>query len=60
MQPELAAGAALILPDEALDAICYSCTSASVVIGDAEIEAAIQSAQIRCSRSHAPMAGVRG
>jgi len=23
MQPELAAGAALILPDEALDAICY-------------------------------------
>ena len=42
MQPELAAGAALILPDETLDAICYSCTSASVVIGDAGIEAAIQ------------------
>ena len=42
MQPALTAGAALILPGEALDAICYSCTSASVVIGDAEIEAAIR------------------
>ena len=41
MQPALSEGARLILPDEALDAICYSCTSASVVIGDAEVEAAI-------------------
>ncbi|WP_372394936.1 ectoine utilization protein EutA [Azospirillum sp. HJ39] len=41
MQPRLAEGAALILPDEPLDAICYSCTSASVVMGDAAIEAAI-------------------
>lgn len=45
MQPRLGAGAGLILPDEPLDAVCYSCTSASVVIGDAEIEAAIQSAK---------------
>ena len=45
MQPSLSAGAALILPDEPLDAVCYSCTSASVVIGDAEIEAAIQAAK---------------
>ena len=36
MQPDLARGAALLLPDERLDAICYSCTSASVVIGDDE------------------------
>ena len=30
MQPALTAGAALILPDEKLEAVCYSCTSASV------------------------------
>jgi maleate isomerase len=41
MQPSLAAAAALILPGEELDALCYSCTSASVVIGDAEIERAL-------------------
>ncbi len=41
MQPALAAGAGLILPGEALDAICYSCTAASVVIGDEEVEAAV-------------------
>ncbi|MFM0040955.1 ectoine utilization protein EutA [Paraburkholderia sediminicola] len=41
MQPSLTAGAALILPGEALDVVMYSCTSASVVIGDAEIERAI-------------------
>src|SRR5437763_17048921 len=41
MQPALTAGAALILPAEPLDAICYSCTSAPVVIGGAEIQAAL-------------------
>nr|WP_295838088.1 ectoine utilization protein EutA [uncultured Azospirillum sp.] len=45
MQPRLAEGAALILPDEPLDAICYSCTSASVVMGDDAIEQAIASAK---------------
>ncbi|TPK35182.1 ectoine utilization protein EutA [Mesorhizobium sp. B2-5-3] len=60
MQPELTAGAALILPDEPLDAICYSCTSASVVIGDAEIEAAIQAAKPGVPVVTPPMAGVRG
>ncbi|RWF27515.1 ectoine utilization protein EutA [Mesorhizobium sp.] len=60
MQPELKAAAALILPDEPLDAICYSCTSASVVIGDAEIEAAIQAARPGVAVVTPPMAGVRG
>ncbi|TPM40727.1 ectoine utilization protein EutA [Mesorhizobium sp. B2-3-4] len=60
MQPALTAGAALILPDEPLDAICYSCTSASVVIGDAEIEAAIQAAKPGVSVVTPPMAGMRG
>jgi hypothetical protein len=60
MQPALTAGAALILPDEKLDAICYSCTSASVVIGDAEIEAAIQAAKPGVPVVTPPMAGVRG
>ncbi|MER9303428.1 ectoine utilization protein EutA [Mesorhizobium sp. M0496] len=60
MQPALTAGAALILPDEPLDALCYSCTSASVVIGDAEIEAAIQAAKPGVPVVTPPMAGVRG
>src|ERR671924_394949 len=42
MQPRLAETASLILPDEPLDAICYSCTSASVVMGDDAVEAAIR------------------
>lgn len=41
MQPALADAAALILPGEDLDAICYSCTSASVVIGDEEVARAV-------------------
>ncbi|WP_434664897.1 ectoine utilization protein EutA [Paraburkholderia sp. A3BS-1L] len=45
MQPSLTAGAALILPDEALDVVMYSCMSASVMIGDAQIEAAIHAAK---------------
>jgi maleate isomerase len=60
MQPELTAGAGLLLPDEPLDAICYSCTSASVVIGDAEIEAAVQAAKPGVPVVTPPMAGVRG
>lgn len=60
MQPSLSAGAALILPDETLDAVCYSCTSASVVIGDAEIEAAIQAAKPGVPVVTPPMAGMRG
>jgi maleate isomerase len=45
MEPALSAGAALILPDEALDVVMYSCTSASVMIGDARIERAIHAAK---------------
>ena len=60
MQPALEQGAGLILPGEALDAICYSCTSASVVIGDAEIEAAIQRAKPGVPVVTPPMAAKRG
>ena len=60
MQPTLTSAAALILPDETLDAICYSCTSASVVIGDAEIEAAIQAAKPGVPVVTPPMAAMRG
>ncbi|MGF6818362.1 maleate isomerase [Paraburkholderia atlantica] len=45
MQPSLTAGAALILPDETLDVVMYSCTSASAMIGDAQIERAIHAAK---------------
>ncbi|MER8387546.1 ectoine utilization protein EutA [Mesorhizobium sp. M1428] len=60
MQPSLTAAAGLILPDEPLDAICYSCTSASVVIGDAEIEAAVRAAKPGVPVVTPPMAAVRG
>ncbi|MCO5965443.1 ectoine utilization protein EutA [Sinorhizobium meliloti] len=45
MQPSLTAGAALILPGESLDVVMYSCTSASVVIGDDAIVTAIKQAK---------------
>ena len=41
MAGDVTAAAALILPDEPLDAVVYSCTSASVVIGDQAVRDAI-------------------
>ncbi len=41
MARDVTAAAALILPDEDLDAVVYSCTSASVVIGDEAVRDAI-------------------
>lgn len=60
MQPSLTEAARLILPDEKLDAICYSCTSASVVIGDAEIEAAIRIAKPGAAVVTPPAAAMSG
>lgn len=60
MQPALSEGAALILPGEALDAVCYSCTSASVVIGDGEVEAAIGAAKPGVPVVTPALAAVRG
>jgi maleate isomerase len=60
MQSSLTEGARLILPDEDLDAICYSCTSASVVIGDDEIETAINRAKPGIPVVTPPLAAVRG
>ena len=45
MEPGLTAAAELILPGEALDAVVFGCTSASVVIGDANVERAVQAAK---------------
>lgn len=50
MAPNITAAAELILPGETLDALCYSCTAASVVIGDAEI-----AASIHCVRPGVPV-----
>ena len=47
MGPRLTKAAALIVPDERLDAICYSCTAASVVIGDETIRHSVQAARPR-------------
>jgi maleate isomerase len=60
MQPALSEGARLILPGEELDAVCYSCTAASVVIGDAEIETAIRKAKPGVPVVTPPLAAVRG
>ncbi|MET3792429.1 ectoine utilization protein EutA [Aquamicrobium terrae] len=60
MQPALTEGASLILPGEPLDAICYSCTSASVVIGDGEIEVAIRAAKPGVPVVTPTMAAMRG
>lgn len=53
-------GAWMILPDEELDAICYSCTSASVVIGDVEIENAVRQAKPNVPVVTPTLAAVRG
>lgn len=42
MQPRLTEAAALILPGETLSAVAYACTSASVLIGDDAVAAAIR------------------
>ncbi|MEK1886371.1 MAG: ectoine utilization protein EutA [Phyllobacterium sp.] len=60
MQPSLTEGARLILPDEDLDVICYSCTSASVVIGDDVVALAINEAKPFTPVVTPPLAAVRG
>jgi maleate isomerase len=60
MQPSLTAGAALILPDEPLDVVMYSCTSASVVIGDAVVKAAIKAAKPKAAVVTPTAAAVSG
>lgn len=60
MQPSLMAAAGLILPGEKLDALCYSCTSASVIIGDDEVEAAIHQSKPGVPVVTPPAASVRG
>jgi len=60
MQPELTEGARLILPDETLDAICYSCTSASAVIGETAVRKAIQAAKPGVAVVTPTAAGVAG
>jgi maleate isomerase len=60
MQPELTAGTGLILPGETLDAVCYSCTAASVVIGEAAVRDAIQAAKSKVRVVTPTAAGVAG
>ena len=45
MQPRLSEAAALILPGESLDALYYSCTAASVLLGDEAVQAALNEAK---------------
>ncbi|HSS65274.1 MAG TPA: ectoine utilization protein EutA [Gammaproteobacteria bacterium] len=45
MRPRLGDAAAMILPGEPLDALYYSCTAASVLLGDEAVEAALNEAK---------------
>jgi len=45
MQPSVTAAAELILPGDELDIVVFSCTSASAIIGNDEIERAIKKAK---------------
>lgn len=45
MLPRLSQSVALILPGERLDVLCYSCTAASVIMGDEVVEATVQEAK---------------
>ncbi|MFD2237604.1 ectoine utilization protein EutA [Aureimonas populi] len=60
MQPRLQGAAALLLPEEELDVVCFSCTSASVVIGDEAVEAAIGLAKPGVPVVTPPKAAVAG
>lgn len=60
MQPDLSAAADLILPGEPLDVVCYSCTSASVVMGDEAVSSAIREAKPEAPVVTPPMAAVTG
>jgi maleate isomerase len=45
MKPRLSEAAAMILPGESLDALYYSCTAASVLLGDEAVRAALDEAK---------------
>ncbi len=60
MQPRLEAAANLLLVGEELDVVCFGCTSASVVIGDAAVEASIRKAKPGVAVVTPASAGVAG
>ncbi len=59
MQPALSEAAGMILPDEALDVLCYSCNSASVVIGDDAVAAAFRASKPGVAVVTPPLATVK-
>ncbi|MFD2815894.1 hypothetical protein ACFSYD_18385 [Paracoccus aerius] len=59
MAGDVTRAAALILPDEPLDAVVYSCTSASVVIGDDRVRAAVRAGKPGRNRSRRSRPGSR-
>jgi len=62
MEPDIAAAAALILPGEDLDALCYGCTAASATIGDDGVNAALETGKpgvVKTNPARAGMAAMR-
>ena len=45
MAPDITASAALLLPDDRLDAVCYTCNSGTMVIGEEGVAAALARAR---------------
>ncbi|MCQ0987577.1 aspartate racemase/maleate isomerase family protein [Jiella marina] len=60
MAPRLSAATDLLLPGAEIDAVIFSCTSASVLIGDGPVEAAIHAARPEAAAITPPKAAVSG
>ena len=60
MAPAFTASAEMLLPGEALDAAAFSCTSASVLIGDDKVAEAIGAAKPGAAIVTPPLAAVEG
>ena len=58
MEPDIAAAAALILPGEDLDTLCYGCTAASATIGDAGVDAALEAGKPGAATTNPARAGI--
>jgi len=58
MEPEIAAAAAMILPGEDLDSLCYGCTSASATIGDDAVRQALETGKPGTPTTNPALAGM--
>ena len=60
MAPDITASAGLLLPDDRLDAICYTCNSGTMVIGEEGVNAALARAKPEAEPTTVMTGVVRG